>query len=585
MYILGLNIGHNATACLLKDGLIVGCVSEERFSRVKNHSGIPFESIRYLLDEENIGTNDLDRVVLDGHYPVFDDPNFGDHFLKAYTERSFLKKMRVTLGSAFPNLFADYISHKDRRVRKRKPEQRRDLKKQVAYALQCPEEKIHVIDHHLAHALACGFNLFNTKNKKTLIFTLDGEGEGLSATVNIFDGKGVQRIASTSRSASLGYLYAIVTIFLGMKPLQHEFKVMGMAAYAKAHNIEKIYPAFDRLISVEDDLTFSSSVHMPFVDRFLAKEMKFARFDVVAGATQKLLEEKTSEWVLKAIEKTGVRDIALAGGVFMNVKANMRLAALPEVGRTYVMPSCGDESNAMGCCYYGYRDYCDAHNLEFTPRPINDLYLGPAIKGKDVERLIAEKQLKKTYTITNPKDINAVIAGLLAKGEIVARCSGKSEWGARALGNRSILANPSDKETIKVLNETIKDRDFWMPFTPSILDTFEKTYLENPKGIASPHMTITFPSTEKAQKDLPAAMHPYDETIRPQIVTKKANPEYYDLLLKFKKRTKKGGLLNTSFNLHGEPNVLTPEDALHTVENSDLKYLVIDNYLFTKKLR
>jgi carbamoyltransferase len=421
------------------------------------------------------------------------------------------------------------------------------------------------------------------KNEKTLIFTLDGEGSETCATINIFDGKNMETIARSNKIASVGNLYGIATIILGMKPLQHEFKVMGLAPYAKDESVNKIYNKFKELIWIDENLNFQSKFSMAFSDYFFKEEMKFVRFDNIAGAVQRLVEELSTEWIRRAIEKTGIHNIALSGGVFMNVKANQKISEMQEVHKIFVMPSSGDESNAIGCCFFGYQLYCKENIKELNAKPIEDLYLGPDYSDKYIEKMIIEKNLKERYEIKKVKKINEEIARLLANGDIVARSTGKSEWGARALGNRSILANPKDKETIKVINELIKDRDFWMPFTPSILDKFEKIYIKNPKKIFAPYMVITFNSTEKAQNDLPAAMHPYDLTVRPQVVTKKYNKDYYEIIEKFQKLTGIGGILNTSFNLHGEPNVLTPEDAIHTVDNSGLKYLACGNYLFKKK--
>ncbi|MEK6885331.1 MAG: carbamoyltransferase C-terminal domain-containing protein, partial [Nanoarchaeota archaeon] len=430
--------------------------------------------------------------------------------------------------------------------------------------------------------LAPCFNL--SKKNKTLIFTLDGEGSGICATVSIYDGKKLEIISRSKKEASLGYMYAITTIYLGMKPLEHEFKVMGLSPYAKQHNIEKVYDKIKNLVWV-DGLKFESKFSMPFFDKFINKELKFSRFDAIAGAVQRLVEEKVCEWVSKAIEKTGIKNIALSGGVFMNVKANQKISELRNVENIFIMPSAGDESNAIGCAFYGYKLFCEKKGIEFGLKPFTHLYLGPEYGNAYIEGLIKAKKLNEKYTIKKVKNINLEIAKILAKGEIVARCSGKSEWGARALGNRSILANPSNPETIRILNETIKDRDFWMPFTPSILDKYEKKYLKNPKKIFSPYMVVTFDSTDKGRKELSAAIHPYDFTVRPQIVTKEYNKDYYEVIEKFSKLTGIGGILNTSFNLHGEPNVLTPEDALHTVANSSLKYLAVGDYLFEKKIR
>ncbi len=578
MYVLGVNIGHNATACLLKDGAIVSCVSEERFSRIKNHFGIPFKSIAFVLKENKISIDDINYLVLDSHYSIENYPDFGKKFLKEYTEKSLKKKTLSKLGYAFPEIFKKYYLTKERHsnLNKRNSE---NVRKKLSSIFNISEEKIKLIDHHLAHALSTCFNL----KGKTLIFTLDGEGNGFCASVNIFDGKELKVISKSKKYASPGYLYSIATIYLGMKPFEHEFKVMGLAPYAKEHKIDEIYDKFKKLIWINNNLEFESKINMPFIDHFFKEELKFVRFDVIAGAVQRLIEELTQEWVRKAVEKTGIKNVALSGGVFMNVKAAMKISQLKGVKDLFVMPSSGDESNPIGCCFYGYWLYCKENNIKLSPKQITDLYLGPEYDNNYIENLIKRENLRKKYKIKNIKNINLEIAKLLARGEIVARCSGKSEWGARALGNRSILANPINKDIIRILNETIKDRDFWMPFTPSILDGDANKYLINPKNIFAPYMVLAFDSSEIAKKHLPAAMHPYDFTIRPQVVTKDYNKDYYEIIKNFKKRSKIGAVLNTSFNLHGEPNVLTPEDALRTVENSDLRYLAMGNYLFEKQ--
>src|SRR3989344_6080760 len=190
MYVLGLNIGHNATACLLKDGKITSCVSEERFSRIKNHSGIPFESIKFLLKEQNISMQNLDLVVLDDHYGIDKDPYFGKRFLEAYTKKSSFRKMLSYLGYRYPNLFDIYKNYKENAQKAARPEFLRKLKLELARELKISQSKIIAIDHHFAHACSTCFNL--EKNSETLIFTLDGEGSGVSASVSIFDGEKIR---------------------------------------------------------------------------------------------------------------------------------------------------------------------------------------------------------------------------------------------------------------------------------------------------------------------------------------------------------------------------------------------------------
>ena len=580
MYVLGLNVGHNSTSALLKNGRIVYCVSEERFSRVKNHFGIPYQSIDFILKEEKIDKSKIDLIVVDDQYLGSNEPLFGDNFINSYKNRKPINKIFSFLGYKYPSLFFKYYSLKNYFFYKTE-RKRKYVINYISEKINFPKEKIICIDHHLAHALSCCFNL--KKGEKTLIFTLDGEGSNYCASVNLCDGKGIKVLSKSKKTASLGYLYAIATLYLGMKPMQHEFKVMGLAPYAKEHNIDKIYKKFEELFFIDDNLEFKSKFSMPFSDWFFFEKMRYERFDSIAGAVQRLTENLTCNWIKKTIEKTGVKNIALSGGVFMNVKANQKISELKEVEKIFVMPSCGDEVNAIGCCFFGFDKFLDKNNLEISGSEIDNLYLGPEYNDEYIKNLIDRLNLKDKYNITKPKSLNKFVANLLSKGEIVARCSGKSEWGARALGNRSILANPKHPETIKILNETIKDRDFWMPFTPTIIDIFEKKYILNNKKINASFMSITFNSKESAKEDLPAAMHPYDHTIRPQILTRKQNPDYYEIIYEFSRLTGIGAVLNTSFNLHGEPNVLTPEDALHTLDNSSLKYLAIGDYLFQKK--
>ncbi|HRZ85777.1 MAG TPA: carbamoyltransferase C-terminal domain-containing protein [Candidatus Paceibacterota bacterium] len=578
MYVLGLNIGHNSTACLLKDGKIIGCISEERFSRIKNYYGIPIKSIQFLLNDNGISIDKLDFIVLDNHYIDKEKENFTKSFIEAYTDKSKKKKILSKLGYKFPKLFNSYLNRKESLKNLKKREEK--IRIQISTKLDYPIEKILVIDHHLTHTLSCLFNLTYEKNKNWLIFTLDGEGSGICASVSTYNGHKLKIISKSKKTASLGYLYALTTLYLGMKPLEHEFKVMGLAPYAKKDKINELYPKLKDLFWF-DDLEFKSKFNMVFSDYFL-ETIKFYRFDNIAASVQKLTEELICEWINNAIKKTGICNIALSGGVFMNVKANKKASEIPEVKDIFIMPSSGDESNAIGACLYGYKEYCERNNIKFEPKPIKNLYLGPVYDNSYIEDLIKREELIKKYKIKKYKNINKEVAKLLAKGEIIARCSGKSEWGARALGNRSILSSAKNHETIKILNETIKDRDFWMPFTPSILDKYSKRYIVNPKKIFSPYMVITFDSTKKAREEIPAAMHPYDQTVRPQVVTKDYNKDYYEIIEEFSKLTGIGGILNTSFNIHGEPNVLTPEDALYTVEKSDLKFLVMENYLFEK---
>ena len=252
---------------------------------------------------------------------------------------------------------------------------------------------------------------------------------------------------------------------------------------------------------------------------------------------------------------------------------------LPQVTNLQIFPSCGDESTAIGACYWGYKKMAG----DFNPRPLSNLYLGNSYSNREIETFIKKHELGKKYRVRRLDNIQKEIVLLLSEYKIVARLAGRMEWGARALGNRSVLANPSRQKTISDINKRIKGRDFWMPFTPTILKEREKDYIVNPKQIAAPYMVLAFDSTPLAQRELIACLHPCDLTVRPQVLEKKVNPPYYKIIKEFEKLTGIGGVLNTSLNLHGQPLVSSPEDALYTFENSDLNYLVLEDHLISKE--
>jgi len=585
IYILGLNPGHNSTAALLKNGKIIACVSEERFSRLKNNIGFPQKAMEYVLNFAGIKAEELDMVVFSGGCLSLTKPGEPyNSYIRAYKEKSFLRKTFGYLAYKYPKLMEPIIKFKHGKDSLYDDSVKDRNSKEFSEYYKVPPNQIRQMDHHEAHAMAACFNL--PKDKESLIFTLDGEGDFLCATVNIFNGKTgeFKKIAETEKGSSIGYLYALVTMYLGMKPNQHEFKVMGLAPYAKKYDIDKVYPDFKDILWI-DDLQWRSKFRMQYSDSFLFDKMKFQRFDNIAGALQRLTENLTVQWISNAIKKTGIKSIALGGGVFMNVKANQVISELPEVEEIFCIPSAGDESTAIGAYYYGYKKYCEENQTPLIVHPIDDLYLGPEYDEEYVKNLIKSKNLEKNYNISHFKDINSEIARLLASGEIVARCTGRSEWGARALGNRSILANPVHKDTVRVLNQTIKDRDFFMPFTPSIIEEDIDKYSINPKKIKAPYMSITFNSTEQAQKELPAAMHAYDFTIRPQIVYKSWNPDYHDLITKFKQRRKKSilaiNILNAGFKFNVIPGRVeakvdvrpSPEDSLKEIETFFKKHI------------
>jgi carbamoyltransferase len=243
------------------------------------------------------------------------------------------------------------------------------------------------------------------------------------------------------------------------------------------------------------------------------------------------------------------------------------------------VPSCGDESTAIGAAVFGSL----TTEPEATIGAATHLYLGAANPPAEVERTVAAASASGRFSVSQPPDVGRRAAELLAAGEVVARCSGAMEFGARALGNRSILADPSRPELAGLINRAIKNRDFWMPFAPSVLDSRMADYVVPHAAAAAPYMMVSFDTTARGRHALAAALHAADGTCRPQAVIRAWNPGYHALIEAFEAISGIGAVLNTSFNLHGEPIVMSPADAIHTVERSGLRHLILEGYLLEKR--
>lgn len=581
--VLGVYYGHNASVALAKNGEVVFALSEERVRKIKNYTGFPSESYQVLLRTCLSGDPDrIDAVVFPSdsnqeynfflHQNLFPDGKYFSYYNRA--EKNLIPDFFAARDRAY---FRDYVERDLRRVEgiNRDQELRARSLRFFSDELRVAPSRFKFINHHAAHAYSACFNL--PPNQEWLIFTLDGSGDNLCATVNAFSAGEVKPLSRNLRYPSLGRFYREVTAFLGLKPDEHEFKVMGLAPYAKPEQADEVYNKFAPLVWLNEELGFESEFPMEFTKYFLLEQCVYDRFDNVAAAAQMFLEERVTEWICKWVERTQVRRVALAGGVFMNVKLNQRIGECPSVEELFVVPSAGDESTVIGCCYYDTRQ-----NGGHPVVPIKDLSLGVGYSDHEVEETLGRLGCDQEFLIRRVPDIELCVAELLARGEVVGRVAGRAEWGARALGNRSLLAHPGSREVTRTINEIIKGRDFWMPFAPSILEERCADYFENPKGLFSPYMAMTFNSTARARREMLAALHPYDQTTRPQVVRKDWNPAYHRLISLFEKLTSIGGVLNTSLNLHGEPNVLDAEDAIRVLRRSGLKYLAIENWLVSK---
>ena len=574
MKILSIHDGHTATACYLENGKIKVAISEERISRQKGHGGFPRLAIEYILNNQNINPDQLDCIVLTG-------------FLKPLTSISDYQRGRqkifpkiIKMYPGDPRKIIDFVvTHGER--------QRLDDKQLKASltALHLPVNKIRLVEHHQTHAAAAYYlSPFYHRQLPVLVVTLDGSGDGLSGTVSRVDERGCwTRLKNISTFDSLGMMYSRVTQYLAMKPWEHEFKLMGMAPYASHVYAEKVFDVLKTHLSLSaDGLGFENQQKLwgnSLLER-LKKELWGHRFDAVAAGVQLLHERLLVPFIDNWIQKTGIRNVAVAGGSFMNIKANKLLMELDSVDDIFVMPSCGDDSCAIGAALWEYsQSNSTSHDHKIAP--LKGLYWGPDFTDVEIEQTL--KQYQESVKWKKTDDIEKESARLLADHKIIGRMSGRMEWGSRALGNRSIIANGSRLQNIRKLNAAIKMRDFWMPFAPSIKWERRHDYAIIKKNIPAYHMVMGFDSTPLAQEHLIAALHPYDYSMRPQFVKKEHNPQYHRLLTEFEELTGFGGVLNTSFNLHGWPIVSSPEDAITTFLKSDLDYLTINDFLVCKK--
>jgi carbamoyltransferase len=519
------------------------------------------------LRHGGISPADLDAVALNGyHMPYPKDRN------------AMLDEYRTT----------DSVATKLKRLAKYTPlkkvhrlRRRHDRLSQVM-ELGVAADRIHFVEHHTAHA-AAAFYGWGYHEEPVLVLTNDGAGDGLCATVSIGRGGKLERLKIVPQSESIGNIYAVMTFMMGMVPLEHEYKLMGMAPYAPESGREAVLKELRPLMQFapNDGMVWRRTKGCPetyYIYNFLRRRLDLKRFDWVCAGLQAWTEEMLAQWVRNCIQATGIYKVALSGGVFMNVKANKIISELPEVETMFVFPSCGDETNAIGAAYWVEAD----HGTDGTHIPaLRDLYWGPTYDDMQIEDALKHHNGRGKWTYRRAPHIDATVAELLARGEVVARCTGRAEFGARALGNRSILADASNTRLIRVINDMIKSRDFWMPFAPAILEERAADYLINPKGIAAPYMIMSFDTTSRVE-DLRASIHPYDQTARPQIVYEDWDPDFYQILKEFERLTGRGVILNTSFNLHGYPIVNSPEDALEVLEKSDLRHLALGNWLVEK---
>ena len=560
---------HDAGAALVQNGKVLASINEEKIRNVKHCGGYPTKSIGEVFKIAKLDPSEVDAVAIVGI--------MGEKILP-------LSEMFPNYRSLF-SYFSLLTGHKKgielltsylQRIKKI------DAIKNELTKLGIPLNEIIFVEHHAAHAAAACYLSPWDLDEEVMVLTLDGQGDGISSTVNIGHKGEIRRVenSETSYYDSLGLsLPAQITAYLGMDWGFDAYKVMGLAPYGKPElSIDRIKQIID--IDKTNPLKFRNKIDafLYAMQPKLRDMLKKDRFDNIAAATQSWFETLITKWVSNAVEKTGIRKIACAGGNFLNVKANRKILSLDDVDDVFFCPAASDEGLAVGAALKGYFEIALRDGIKPVKEHLKSNYFGSSVTNDQInDALKNHDMLDKAQYVD---DIDDEVGELLATSDmVVARFSGRLEWGPRALGNRSILANPSDPRIVRKINNAIKMRDFWMPFGPSILSTRIDDYLVDP--INSPYMMLAFDTTEK-RDDISAALHPYDFTSRPQTVTPEYNSGYEKVLKSFESKTGIGGVLNTSFNIHGYPIVWDPERALDTLNNSSLDALAIGNYLVRK---
>lgn len=563
MFILGINgwhtRSHDASACLIQNGKILAMAEEERFIRQKYaFDKIPINAIGYCLKEAKITPDDIDIVA------------FGWDYKLMYKLRR--KKFDYTGDKILDAIFSpQYFQYK------RKP-------------------KFVIVPHHLAHAASI---FFTSGFKEATILVVDGQGENESTTIAYGKGNKISILKSFPIKDSLGYFYESVNKYIGFHYLDSG-KTMGLAPYGKTnitfHNIKTNDSGYS--IDFKKELRYDSS-HLDEQEALVAlwheelrKYVKFPnkveyvfdknknrikpQFNIpqaykdLAASAQDALENTMIHLVKMAIQMTGVKDVCLSGGVALNCVANSKILQNTPANNLFIFPSTNDAGVSAGAALYAAALY--DKGAEFTK--IAHPYFGPEYTNKEVGEILKSRKIRYTKL----KDISKTAAKLLAENKVIGWFQGRMEIGPRALGNRSILANPLIKSNWKRVN-IIKGRELWRPLAPSILDEYKEEYFEN--SVYSPFMLTALQVKKNKRGVIPAAVH-VDGSSRPQTVSKNANRKFWNLISHFYKLTGVPVILNTSFNGPGEPIVCSPQDAISMFYNSTLDYLIINDFILQK---
>lgn len=594
MYVLGISAWyHDSSACLVKDGVIVAAAQEERFSRKKHDSTFPVNAITYCLSEKNLQQHDIDLVVF------YEKPFLKfERLLETYL--AFAPKGFTSFAKSMPLWIKDKLFQR----------------KNIVSALKTIwgddsniTDRLLFSEHHLSHAASA---FFPSPFERAAVLTLDGVGEWTTSSLAIGNNNNLKVIKEIHFPHSIGLLYSAFTYYTGFKVNSGEYKVMGLAPYGEPRFVDLIK---DNLIDICEDGSFQ--MDMNYFDYSTGLKMTNAKFNRLFGgparhpesqltqremdlaaSVQKVTEEVVVKLARGVAKETGERNLCLAGGVALNCVANGSLLREKIFDNVWIQPAAGDAGGALGAALAAYHMHKDRPRHHSSQRDqMHGSYLGPEFSSDQIESSL--KNLGAVYHKHSEQMLIDQTAAALAEGKAVGWMQGRMEFGPRALGNRSIIADPRSPKMQKQLNLKVKFRESFRPFAPSVLAESVADWFEHDGD--SPYMLLVADVHESqrleitaGQKKLygieklnvprssiPAVTH-VDYSARLQTVHKETNPRYHKLIKKFSDITGCPLVVNTSFNVRGEPIVCTPEDAFRCFMGNDLDLLVIGNFILSK---
>ena len=587
--VLGIHPWHDASVSFINNEGILFSIAEERLSRIKHHYGFPILGIREGMRRLGINSRDISAIAISTKKPILPHPKQYRVSISGELEQlniaagklSSLFQARKTVAVGKVKMPKDWVGEfEDRHWSSH-------YESLVELGLMDARIAIVNVEHHKAHSSAA----FRSRkwDSDVCIVSFDGKGDNLSHSTIVGDNKGGTRLMRTSSSTnSLGAFYQAITESLGFIPVDGEYKTMGLAALGRAQEVNP----FADVLKVVDGVLHSSfewsyrsfnktnpekrvnnplsSVSQTDIFKELLESMTPENF---AYAAQSKFEEIALDLIEQSLAITGCKNLAISGGCALNVKANSKMVKKFDLESFYVFPDSGDSGNSMGAALEA--QYALFGNRDLV---LDNMYLGTSYNDTQIEDFLIRHGVSFTNIEENP---NKVIVSRLIQGQVVGVFWDAMEIGPRALGNRSVLADPRDPKIKDRINEILKGREWFVPFAPVILKEDKDSYYDS--NIALNHMTIAVDAKELAKQGAPNVVH-FDGSMRPQEVTKDSNARLYSLLQEFKRQTEISVLMNTSFNRHGLPIVESPADALEHLNNGWVDVLVLGNYMVERNV-